>query len=170
MKIKEAAERHNDYIVAQRRRFHAHPELSFEEKETTAAIRGELEAMGIPVETFPDYYGLIGTISGASPGPVVMLRADIDALPSVEKTGLPFASKNEGKMHACGHDAHIAMLLGAAKILSEIKEDLRGTVKLLFQSAEESCHGAEYYVARGCLDGVDAIFGMHIWGTLDAPS
>ena len=118
MNIKEAAERHNDYIIAQRRRFHAHPELSFEEKETTAAIKGELEAMGIAVETFPDYYGLIGTIKGGKPGPVVMLRADIDALPSVEKTGLPFASENEGRMHACGQDAHIAMQLGAAKILT----------------------------------------------------
>lgn len=169
MNIKEAAERHNGYIVAQRRRFHAHPELSFEERETTAAIRGELEAMGIAVETFPDYYGLIGTIEGGKPGATVMLRADIDALPSVEKTGLPFASENEGKMHACGHDAHISMLLGAAKILSEMRDELSGTVKLLFQAAEESCHGAEYYVERGCLDGVDAIFGMHIWGTLDAP-
>ena len=79
MNIKEAAERHNGYIVAQRRRFHAHPELSFEERETTAAIRGELEAMGIAVETFPDYYGLIGTIEGGKPGATVMLRADIDA-------------------------------------------------------------------------------------------
>ena len=169
MNIKEAAERHNDYIIAQRRRFHAHPELSFEEKETTAAIKGELEAMGIAVETFPDYYGLIGTIKGGKPGPVVMLRADIDALPSVEKTGLPFASENEGKMHACGHDAHIAMLLGAAKILMEMRDDIHGTVKLMFQSAEESCHGAESYVKKGCLDGVDAIFGMHIWGVFDAP-
>ena len=169
MNIKEAAERHNGYIVAQRRRFHAHPELSFEERETTAAIRGELEAMGIAVETFPDYYGLIGTIEGGKPGATVMLRADIDALPSVEKTGLPFASENEGKMHACGHDAHISMLLGAAKILSEMRDELSGPVKLLFQAAEESCHGAEYYVERGCLDGVGAIFGMHIWGTLDAP-
>jgi len=125
--------------------------------------------MGIAVETFPDYYGLIGTIKGGKPGPVVMLRADIDALPSVEKTGLPFASENEGKMHACGHDAHIAMLLGAAKILMEMRDDIHGTVKLMFQSAEESCHGAEYYVKKGCLDGVDAIFGMHIWGVFDAP-
>lgn len=169
MNIKEAAEKYNDYIVAQRRRFHAHPELSFEEKETTAAIKGELEAMGIAVETFPDYNGLIGTIQGGAPGATVMLRADIDALPSQEKTGLPFASETDGKMHACGHDAHIAMLLGAAKILSECKNEIKGTVKLLFQAAEESCYGARYYVEHGCLNGVDAIFGMHIWGTFAAP-
>ena len=169
MNIREQAEKYNDYIIGQRRYFHRHPELSFEERETTAAIKRELEAMGIAVETFPDYYGLIGTIEGAEIGPVVMLRADIDALPSHEKTGLPFASENDGLMHACGHDAHIAMLLGAARILCDMKSELRGTVKLLFQSAEESCHGAEYYVEKGCLDGVDAIFGMHIWGTLQAP-
>lgn len=169
MNIREAAERHEPYIIAQRRFFHEHPELSFEEKETTAAIKRELESMGIEVESFPDYNGCIGTIKGAKPGKTVMLRADIDALPSVEKTGLPFASKNEGKMHACGHDAHISMLLGAAKILSEMKDELSGTVKLLFQAAEESCHGAEYYVKKGCLKGVDAIFGMHIWGQINSP-
>ncbi len=169
MDIREAAQRHNNYIVELRRWFHAHPELSFEEKITTERIRCELEGMGIETRTFPDYYGVIGTIQGGRPGACVMLRADIDALPSIEKTGLSFASDNEGKMHACGHDAHIAMLLGAAKILSDMKEELRGTVKLLFQSAEESCHGAEYYIENGCLDGVDAIFGMHIWGTLLSP-
>ena len=169
MNIREQAEKYNDYIVEQRRYFHRHPELSFEEKETTAAIKRELESMGIAVETFPDYYGLIGTIEGAEKGPVVMLRADIDALPSCEKTGLPFASENTGRMHACGHDAHISMLLGAARILCDMKGELRGTVKLMFQSAEESCHGAEYYVEKGCLKDVDVIFGMHIWGTLEAP-
>ena len=169
MDIRELAERHNGYIVESRRWFHAHPELSFEEKETTARIKQELELMGIETQTFPDYNGVIGTIHGGRGGAVVMLRADIDALPTEEQTGLPFVSQNKGKMHACGHDAHIAMLLGAAKILSEMKEDLPGTVKLLFQAAEESCHGAEYYVQQGCLGGVDAIFGMHIWGTLEAP-
>lgn len=124
--------------------------------------------MGIEVLTFPDYNGVVGLIKGVKPGKTVMLRADIDALPVEEHTGLPFASTN-GNMHACGHDAHIAMLLGAAKILVDIKDELEGNVKLLFQAAEESSHGAKYYIDKGVLDDVDAVFGMHIWVTLDAP-
>ena len=168
MKIKELAEKYNDYIIERRRFYHTIPELSFQEVETTKALVEEMESMGIEVATFSDYYGLIGLIKGGKPGKTVMLRVDIDALPVVEHTGLPFASTNDN-MHACGHDAHISMLLGAAKILTEIKDELEGDVKLLFQSAEESCYGAKYYVDKGALDGVDAIFGMHIWGTLEAP-
>lgn len=168
MNIKSSAEKYNEFIVERRRFYHSVPELSFEEANTTRAIAQDLEAMGIAVETFPDYNGLVGTIEGGKPGKTVMLRADIDALPVEEHTDLPFASKN-GNMHACGHDAHIAMLLGAAKILCENKSELNGTVKLLFQAAEESCYGAKYYADKGVLDGVDAIFGMHIWGSLDAP-
>lgn len=169
MDIKQLAEKYDSYIIEQRRYFHAHPELSFEEVETTKAIKQQLEDMGIEVTTFPDYTGLVGHIHGKKPGKTVMLRADIDALPSIETTGLPFASKNEGKMHACGHDSHISMLLGAAKILSDMKDELCGEVELLFQAAEESCYGAKYYIEHGVLDNVDAIFGMHIWGTMDAP-
>nr|WP_300095372.1 amidohydrolase [Sedimentibacter sp.] len=168
MDIKSLAEKYNDYIIERRRFYHSIPELSFEETKTTKEIKENLEAMGIEVETFPDYYGLVGTIRGAQPGNTVMLRADIDALPVEEHTNLDYASAN-GNMHACGHDAHISMLLGASKILSDMKNELKGTVKLLFQSAEESCYGAKYYVENGVLDGVDAIFGMHIWGTLDVP-
>jgi amidohydrolase len=169
MGIKELADKYESYIIDKRRYFHRHPELSFEEKNTTADLVKELESMGIEVTTFPDYYGCIGTLKGGKPGPTVMLRADIDALPVTEATGLPFASEVEGSMHACGHDSHMAMLLGAAKILTELKEELKGTVKFIFQAAEESCHGAEYYVKHGCLDGVDAIMGMHIWSTVDSP-
>lgn len=168
MHIKNLAEKYNDYIIERRRFFHSIPELSFEEVKTTEEIKQNLESMGIEVQTFPDYNGLVGTICGTHPGKTVMLRADIDALPVEEHTGLSYASTN-GKMHACGHDAHISMLLGAAKILCDMKDEIKGTVKLLFQSAEESCYGAKYYVENGVLDGVDAIFGMHIWGTLDAP-
>lgn len=168
MDIKNLAEKCSDYIIERRRFFHSIPELSFEEAKTTEEIKQNLESMGIEVETFPDYNGLVGTIRGSQPGKTVMLRADIDALPVEEHTGLSYASTN-GNMHACGHDAHISMLLGASKILCSMKEEIKGTVKLLFQSAEESCYGAKYYVENGVLDGVDAIFGMHIWGTLDAP-
>ena len=169
MDIKKLAEKYDDYIIEQRRYFHQNPELSFEEKETTQALKKQLEDMGIEVTTFDDYYGLVGMIRGGKKsGKTIMLRADIDALPIEEHADVPFASKN-GKMHACGHDCHMAMLLGAVKILNEIKDELDGDVKILFQSAEESCYGAKYYVEKGILDDVDAVFGMHIWGTLDAP-
>lgn len=168
MDIKESAEKYNDYIIERRRFYHSIPELSFEEIKTTNELAKDLRSMGIEVQTFSDYPGLVGTIKGGKEGKTVMLRADIDALPVEEHTDLPYAACN-GKMHACGHDAHMSMLLGAAKILVDIKDDLKGTVKLLFQAAEESCYGAKYYVEKGILDGVDAVFGMHIWGSLDAP-
>lgn len=168
MDIKALAEKYNDYIIEQRRYFHANPELSFEEVKTTKVIKKQLEDMGMEVHTFPDYHGLIGYIRTGKNGKTVMLRSDIDGLPVEEKTGLPFASKN-GNMHACGHDAHMSMLLGSAKILTEIKDELEGDVAFLFQSAEELSYGAKYYIDKGCLKDIDAIFGMHIWGTLDAP-
>lgn len=167
MNIKELAEKYNDYIIEQRRRFHKCPELSFEEVETTKMIKEELESMGIEVTTFPDYNGLTGIIKGGKPGKTIILRADIDGLPIEEHTDESFKSTN-GNMHACGHDTHIAMLLGAVKILLEKREELCGNVKLLFQAAEESCYGSRYYVANNVLDGCDAIFGVHIWGLLDA--
>ncbi len=167
MNIASLAEQYRDCIIQDRRYFHQNPELSFHEVETTRALKQRLEAMGISVTVFPDYNGLIGSIKSDRPGPVVILRADIDALPVEEKTGLPFCSTN-GNMHACGHDCHTAMLLGAAKILTEIQDELSGEVRFLFQSAEESCYGARYYIEKNCLDSVDAIFGMHIWNGLDA--
>ncbi len=169
MDIKKLAEEYNDYIIERRRFYHSIPELSYEEVETTENLVSDLEKMGIEVTTFSDYNGLIGTIRGNKPGKTVMLRADIDALPIEEKTGLPFASTHPGKMHACGHDAHMSMLLGAAKILVENKDMINGEIKLLFQAAEESAQGARYYVEQGYLDGIDAVFGMHVWGTFDAP-
>lgn len=169
MVIRDLADQYEGYIIEQRRRFHHHPELSFQEKDTTAAIVEELKGMGIEVITFPDYTGCIGVLKGGQDGPTVMLRADIDALPVTEATGLSFASDNPGVMHACGHDNHIAMLLGAARILADLRDELKGTVKFIFQAAEESCHGAEYYADHGCLDGVDALMGMHIWWNLDSP-
>lgn len=163
------AEQLEDKIIAHRRWFHRHPELPFEEKETTAYINNALEILDIETTTFNDYYGVIGTIHGDRPGKTVMLRADIDALPTKEATGLDFSSESPGKMHACGHDCHAAMLLGAAEMLYQFREELCGTVKLLFQSAEESCFGAKYYVNKGYLDNVDALFGCHVWGTMPVP-
>ena len=172
MDIRALAEKYEGYIIEQRRWFHAHPELSWEEFGTTDHIQEELEKMGLEVHRFEGRPGCTAMIYGgkAVPGAkTVALRADIDALPVEEKTGLSFASENPGVMHACGHDNHMAMLLGAAKILCEVKDELEGNVKLLVQAAEETCFGAEYYVQQGVLDGVDAIYGQHIWAGLEAP-
>lgn len=167
MNFREEAEGLREYIVEKRRWIHRHAEVSFEEKETTAYITKELEEMGIETQLFPDYYGVIGTIRGGRPGNTVMLRADIDALPMTEDSGEDFASCRTGTMHACGHDCHSAMLLGAARMMSRRRAELCGTVKLLFQSAEESCHGANYYVDNGYLDDVDALMGLHVWAGME---
>lgn len=165
--IKELAEKYSDYIIQQRRFFHANPEHSLKEYKTTKALAEELTRMGIEVTTFSDYTGVIGLIRGGKPGKTVMLRADIDGLPVEEKTGLSFASKN-GNMHACGHDCHMAMQLGAAKILMDIKDQLSGNVKLFFQAGEEVGYGSKYYVEKGYLDDVSAVYGMHIWSGIEA--
>ena len=167
MDTKALAQAEKDYIIAMRRDFHEHPELGTKEIRTTRRIAEELKKDGIEVTTFDDITGCIGTIRGAHPGKTVMLRADIDALP-IQEADLtrPYASKNPGCMHACGHDSHTAMLLGAAKILAAHREEIHGTVKLIFQMAEEIGTESRHYVEKGCLDDVDAIFGMHIWTPL----
>ncbi len=168
--IKELSEKHNGYVVEQRRYFHTRPELSQQEVNTTADIVARLQAIdGIDVQTHAGLTGCVGILKGAKPGKTVVLRADIDALPVTEQTGLPFASENPGKMHACGHDCHIAMQLGAAKILSEMKDELAGTVKFFFQPGEEVALGAKQYIEKGLMAGVDAVFGMHIWSQVDSP-
>jgi len=162
MNIKEEAQSLAPYIVEQRRYLHRHPERSFKEKETTAYLAKELAQMGIAVQTFPDYFGLVGTITGSEPGKTVLLRADIDALAIEEKSQVPFASENSGVMHACGHDSHSAMLLGAAKLLVAHKKAIKGTVKLLFESAEESGHGSKYYLEHNIVTDADACFALHV--------
>ena len=169
MNLRERAEQNESYIIERRRYYHTCPELSGQEVETAKSIKADLEAMGIEASLCSTCNGVVGIIRGGKPGKTVALRADIDALSVVEETGLPFASKNEGAMHACGHDNHIAMLLGGAKILTEVKDELPGTVKLLFQPAEEIATGAKQMIEEGVLDGVDAIYGAHIWGDFDAP-
>lgn len=166
--IKKLAQQYTDYMVERRRWYHRHPELTEHEEKTTEAIVADLEAMGLSPQRFEGMYGCVAELKGAKPGKTVMLRADIDALPVHEKTGLPFASENEGKMHACGHDAHIAIGLGAAKILTSLKDELCGTVKFFFQPAEELALGAKGGVERGIMEGVDAVYGTHVWGQLDA--
>jgi hippurate hydrolase len=148
-------------MVELRRTFHRYPELAFEEKETAATIIKELQRLDIPFDYAGVGSGVIGKIeNGDKDAPTIALRADMDALPGNENTGLPFASQNPGKMHACGHDGHMAMLLGAAALLKA--DPPPGNVKLIFQPAEERGGGAKVIIASGALEGVDAIFGGHV--------
>lgn len=140
---------------------HMHPELSYEEYETTERIKRELAAAGIEILQIPLKTGVTAIVRGAKPGKTYGLRCDIDALPIEEETDLPYKSKTPGKMHACGHDFHTAAVFGAALLLQERKEELQGNVKILFQPAEESSHGAETVLETGVLSDVTAIFGLH---------
>lgn len=165
-KIKEAITNYSDELTALRRKLHSEPELSFEEVKTTAFVCAYLDELGIPYrKTEPT--GVIAEIKGTSGGKTVALRGDMDAL-SVEQlnTHVPYTSKIEGKMHACGHDAHTSMLLIAAKALSDVKDELPGNVRLLFQPAEEIAQGAKAMVDQGAMDGVDNVFGIHIWSQM----
>lgn len=166
--IKDYASKYKEQVIAWRRHIHSHPELSGQEKETSLFIQKVLGELGIPFVNDISDYAVIGEIQGSHPGPVIALRADIDALPIHEITGLPFASQHEGVMHACGHDGHISILLGAAAILQSIKNQLHGTVKLVFQPSEEEAlnPGAQGIVDSGILDDVDEIFGLHVWPQL----
>ncbi|WP_339204758.1 amidohydrolase [Paenibacillus sp. FSL K6-3182] len=148
-------------LIAIRRQLHQHPELSHEEFETTASIRGWLTEAGIRVVDYGLQTGVIAEIGGLHGGPIVAVRADIDALPIQEETGLAFASKIPGKMHACGHDFHTASIIGTALLLKAREQELQGTVRLLFQPAEEKAKGAQKLIASGALEGVSAVFGMH---------
>ena len=148
-------------LVARRRELHRHPELSNEEFETTAKIRAWLTEAGIRLLDLNLPTGVLAEVKGAKPGPTILLRADIDALPVNEETGLPFASEIPGKMHACGHDFHTVSMIGAAKLLQEQADELHGTVRILFQPAEELAVGARAAIEAGVLEGVTAVFGMH---------
>nr|WP_321510125.1 M20 family metallopeptidase [uncultured Celeribacter sp.] len=149
-------------LIVVRRDIHAHPETGFDTHRTAALIADELRQMGIEVKTGVGRTGLVAEISGALPGPCLILRADMDALPMEECTGLPFASTIPGKMHACGHDVHSASLLGAAHALQGLKGQLAGTVRLIFQPAEETVDsGAEAMIADGAADGVDMAIAFH---------
>lgn len=217
-RVQELAARIEPYLIEKRRFFHAHPELSGEEVNTTAAIAQELDAMGIdyalpndfipgpaPAQytesenlaslkeagkafvrqdveaqggsTISSQSGLIVTIRGEAPDAYdeqgrprhrIVLRSDIDALPILEQTGASYASKNEGVMHACGHDCHIAMMLGAIRLFNELRDQLRGEVRIIFQPAEEISIGSRRMIAAGALDGVETIYGAHIWSEVEA--
>ncbi|WP_298020188.1 M20 family metallopeptidase [uncultured Dysosmobacter sp.] len=164
--IRKLAETYRDYAVEARRWFHSHAELSNQEFQTTEYIIRQLEEMGIPYVT-PGNTGAIGIISGIQPGPVLGIRADIDALPIQELSDVPYRSMYDGVMHACGHDAHAASLLGTAQILNQLKDRFHGTVKLIFQPAEEYFpSGALTMMGKGDLDDCDAIIGAHTGGLI----
>jgi amidohydrolase len=148
-------------LVEARRELHRHPELSMEEVQTTERLRMWLTDAGLSILPLDLPVGIVAEVRGAQPGPTVAIRSDIDALPVTEETGLDFASESDGKMHACGHDFHMATVLGAALMLQEVREHLAGTVRFLFQPAEEQGTGARMLVAAGALEGVSAVFGLH---------
>ena len=165
MQIKELVRENRDYVISLRRHFHQYPELSMEEYETSKKIKEELDKMGIEYRSAANT-GIIATIKGDKPGKTIALRADMDALPVEELTDFDFKSKIDGHMHACGHDSHMAMLLGAAKILNGMKDKINGTVRLIFQPGEENAKGAIAMIEDGAIDGVDGIFGIHIWAQI----
>ena len=168
MDVKKAAAETKDYIVSIRREFHRHPELSLQEFRTAQRIEEELDKFGIP-HTRVGETGVLGTLKGAKDnGKVLVLRADIDALPIEETHECVYRSENAGVMHACGHDAHAACLLGAAKILSENRDAFSGKVRLVFQPGEEIGKGAKPFVAAGVLDGAERVFGLHTAYDLEA--
>jgi amidohydrolase len=176
-KVDQMAKDIEHRVIEWRRNLHQYPELSNREFKTSAKVAEHLKSLGIEVQTGVAKTGVIGLLKGAKPGPVIALRADMDALPVTERNDLPFASKEKttfngqetGVMHACGHDAHVAILMGVAEILAKNKNDLKGTVKFIFQPAEEGPPageegGANLMVKEGVLDNpkVDVIFGLHV--------
>lgn len=160
--LRALVEAQKNWMVDIRRRLHRIPERGFAEVKTQQVIMETLDALGIPYTTERTW--VVGVIEGALPGQVVALRADMDALPLEEPEGLPFRSEHPGMMHACGHDAHMTMVLGAAKVLMGMRDRLPGTVKLLFQPAEETDGGAEPMVQRGVMENphVDRVYGLHV--------
>jgi amidohydrolase len=153
-------------VIAWRRHLHSHPELSFQEHETARYIAATLAELGL-TPTSPTTTSVVADLDGAKPGRTIAVRADIDALPITEDTGLPFSSQRSDVMHACGHDGHAAALLGVAAVLSAGRAELAGRVRLIFQHAEECPpHGAPGLIAAGALDGVEAIIGQHLFPAL----
>ncbi len=163
MDIKKISGKYIDYVIEKRRYFHMNPEPSFGEYKTSEIIKKELEKLNIPYISTAGT-GIIATIKGDEAGKTVLLRADMDALEVYEKNEVSYKSKKEGLMHACGHDGHIAMLLGAAHVLSELKKEIKGEIKLLFQPAEEIAAGARKVIEETKItDQIDSAFAIHLW-------
>ncbi len=154
-----------EYTQSMRRDFHTHPELGFHEVRTAGIVAKELTALGLEVHTGVGRTGVVALLEGDKPGPVLLVRADMDALPIYEETGAPYTSQNPGVMHACGHDGHTAVLLTVAKMLNVHRSELSGTVKFMFQPAEEGMGGAEKMIEEGVLENpkVDVALALHVW-------
>lgn len=166
-KIRSIAETLAPRLIEIRRHLHAHPELSGEEYQTAAYITGVLSAAGLQTQETVGKTGVIGEIAGAGSDPrLLAIRTDMDALPIVERTGLEFSSRNQGVMHACGHDVHTTVGLGAAMILAQIGAELPGKLRFIFQPAEEIAQGATWMVADGAMQDVDAIFSLHVFPSI----
>ena len=170
-KIMALAAQKQEELVQIRRTIHQHPELGHEENQTCAYVKEQLEGLGLEVQGNVAGTGVVALLKGKEGGRTIMLRADMDALPIEEKTGLPFASVNTGKMHACGHDAHTTILLGAARILAELKDEIHGNVKFVFQPAEEtSPTGSACMIEAGVMENphVDVVASTHVWPDIPA--
>ncbi|HAJ32459.1 MAG TPA: amidohydrolase [Candidatus Atribacteria bacterium] len=168
-KIKRLAQDAEKRVIQLRRELHQYPELAFKEERTAQLISKELHRCGVEVHSnYADTTAVVGVIIGDKPGPTRALRADIDALAINEDTGLPFSSKIKGRMHACGHDVHTAILLGVANLLPRLKSDLSGKIVLIFQPAEEGSAGAKVLIDHGLIEefGIKMIFGHHVWPDL----
>ncbi len=163
--IRDAVTRRGPEVIAHRRHLHRIPETGFKEAKTAVYVAEQLTRLGLEVHTGIAGTGVVGLLRGGRPGPTLMIRADMDALPIAEETGLPFASTHPGCMHACGHDAHMAMALGAAAVLNELKARLAGAVKFVFQPAEEGPGGAKPMIEAGVMDDpkVDCAIACHLW-------
>jgi amidohydrolase len=163
--IRESVTRFKEQAIHMRRDLHRIPETGFNEKKTSAYVSERLKDLGLDVQTGIATTGVVGLLSTGRPGSTLMIRADMDALPIAEETGLPFASIHPGCMHACGHDSHMAMALGAAAVLSRLKDRIKGNVKFVFQPAEEGPGGAQPMIAAGVLETptVDYAIGCHLW-------
>jgi len=166
--VKEKIAEMKDWLVETRRTLHMNPELGFEEVETSRLIAGYLEKFGLQVKTGMAKTGVIGLLKGGQPGKTVAIRADMDALPMEEANPVPYRSKVKGKMHACGHDAHVTILLGVARLFSSMGNPVRGNIKWIFQPAEEGGGGGRVLTEEGVLENpkVDAIFGAHLFPDL----
>lgn len=161
--VKDLMKKYESKVIEIRHDFHMHPELSFKEFRTTEKIKSILKELGIEILDMGIETGVVGILRGGQEGPTIALRGDIDGLPIVEENEIEFKSKSEGVMHACGHDVHTTCVLGAAMILSDMRQELKGNVKFIFQPAEEVNKGAKLLVEKGVMDNpkVDAIFGLH---------
>ncbi|UCF93653.1 MAG: amidohydrolase [Desulfobacterales bacterium] len=162
--LRQMVSEHKDLVTHLRRQLHRIPETAYTEKKTSAYVAEHLKSLGLHVRTGIAQYGVIGLLDTGRAGPTLMMRADMDALPLTEATGLAFASTHEGAMHACGHDAHMAMLLGAATLMTQITDELNGIVKFVFQPAEEGPGGAKPMIDEGVLANprVDSVIGCHL--------